>query len=400
MTAKWICCQIGAREHYVIPRALSKRMSLQCLITDVWARPNSLLAGLKHDLRERFHPELAEAKVCASNVSALAFEARARLGGVRGWRLMRQRNKWFQQRALVEIVRHSALKGSGDVTLFAYSYAAGRLLQFAHRQGWRTVLGQIDAGPLHERIVAELNEAYLAWRGDRRPAPPEYWDDWRNECALAERIVVNSTWSRDALIQEGVAATKISIVPVAFEKPLETKSFERRYPAAFTPDRPMRVLFLGQINLAKGVGQLLEAAKLLRDEPAEFWFVGPVHIAVPAELKRIPQMQWIGPVPRREVAKYYREADVFVFPTLSDGFGLTQLEAQSWKLPVVASRFCGDVVRDGVNGVILKEVSGATITAVLFDFLRNPGKLHAMAAGSGIEDKFSLDSLATSLLSL
>ena len=41
----------------------------------------------------------------------------------------------------------------------------------------------------------------------------------------------------------------------------------------------MRVLFLGQVNLRKGVARLLQAARTLRDEPVEFWIVGPVQIA-------------------------------------------------------------------------------------------------------------------------
>ena len=69
--------------------------------------------------------------------------------------------------------------------------------------------------------------------------------------------------------------------------------------------------------------------------------------------------------PRVTVESYYCDADVFILPTLSDGFGLTQLEAQAWKLPVIASRYCGDVVRDGFNGVVLEEVSARAIADVL-----------------------------------
>ena len=176
------------------------------------------------------------------------------------------------------------------------------------------------------------------------------------------------------------------------------ESFERRYPAAFTTERPLRVLFLGQINLRKGVGPLLDAARLLRGEPVEFWFVGPIQIAVPAELKQEARIRWMGVVSRGDVARYYREADLFVFPTFSDGFGLTQLEAQAWKLPLVASRFCGDVVRDGINGVLLREVSAEAIASALLDFVRNPGRLPEMAARSVVDSRFSLNSLASSLL--
>jgi glycosyltransferase involved in cell wall biosynthesis len=38
-----------------------------------------------------------------------------------------------------------------------------------------------------------------------------------------------------------------------------------------------------------------------------------------------------------------------VFPTFSDGFGLTQLEAQAWILPIITTNFCGKLVEDEQN---------------------------------------------------
>jgi glycosyltransferase involved in cell wall biosynthesis len=87
-------------------------------------------------------------------------------------------------------------------------------------------------------------------------------------------------------------------------------------------------------------------------------------------------------------------------PTLSDGFGLTQLEAQSWKLPVIASRYCGEVVRDDSNGVILEEVSGRAIADALLRLLRSPETLSAMSMRSGVDDRFSLRMLGESLKKL
>ena len=51
-------------------------------------------------------------------------------------------------------------------------------------------------------------------------------------------------------------------------KPID--GFQRKYPAKFTLSRPLRVLFLGQINLRKGIGPLLDAVRTLRGEPIEF----------------------------------------------------------------------------------------------------------------------------------
>ena len=390
----WICCQLGAREHYAVPRALLSSGLLGEFITDLWIRPGTLLHSWKKRLTGRFHPGLIGARVKAPNAAALTFEFRASLARENGWKLIGRRNQWFQQHAVAELSRTST---NGNHTVFAYSYAAEEIFKFAKDRGWQTVLGQIDPGPAEERIVASLDQTSSIKHKHWEPAPADYWKSWRHECAFADRIVVNSEWSRNALLEEGVRAEKICVIPVAYESSTDIGSLQRLYPRTFSPERPMRVLFLGQINLRKGVAQLLEAVELLTGENVEFWFVGPTQIDVPQSLRLHPQVRWFGVAPRGEVSSYYRDADVFIFPTLSDGFGLTQLEAQSWKLPVVASRFCGDVVRDEFNGVILEEVSGRAIADALLRLLRSPEKLSAMSVRSAVEDRFSLKMLGESL---
>jgi len=124
-----------------------------------------------------------------------------------------------------------------------------------------------------------------------------------------------------------------------------------------------------------------------------------MQITVPEKLKLHPQIRWFGVAPRGAVESYYRDADVFILPTLSDGFGLTQLEAQAWRLPVIASRYCGEVVRDGINGVVLEEVSELAIAEVIGGFLKEPEKLGGMSAKAEIES-FSLTRLASELSQL
>ena len=394
----WICCQLGAREHYAVPRALQIKGLLGEFITDLWIRPGTLLHRSKNQLTGRFHPSLASFPVVAPNLATLTYELKALARGATGWKLIHERNEWFQDHAVVQLKQSHRCSTNGNHTVFAYSYAAEKIFKFARERGWKTILGQIDPGPAEERIVADLHTKTSS--NNWEPAPAAYWDRWRVECSLADRIVVNSTWSKEALLAEGVPSEKISIVPVAYESDVESRAFHRAYPTRFSSERPLRVLFLGQVNLRKGVAQLLEAIKLLPDENIEFWFVGPVQISIPAELKDNHRVKWLGVAPRVDVARFYRDADVFVFPTLSDGFGLTQLEAQSWKLPVVASRNCGEVVHHGINGLILEDVSGPAIANALIELLRSPETLNAMSQRSGVSDRFSLKTLASSLASL
>jgi len=162
----------------------------------------------------------------------------------------------------------------------------------------------------------------------------------------------------------------------------------------------MRVLFLGQINLRKGVARLLEAARILRDAPVEFWMVGPVEIANASTIGDARRVKWFGPITRNQATEYYRNADVFILPTLSDGFALTQLEAQAYGLPIIASEFCGKVVEDGLNGIILGEPTAECIAATVHECIAQPKRLRGFAAASHIRNDFTIAALAHRLQNL
>jgi glycosyltransferase involved in cell wall biosynthesis len=351
-------------------------------------RPGNPLGLLSAGLKARFHAELAEADVYGPTVRSVAFELRAQRSAPAGWPLVMARNRWFQQ---VALARLSQITSSEKTPiLMSYSYAAAELFAFARSRGWRTVLGQIDPGPVEEAIIGRLHAAAPRAASDWTRAPAAYWLEWRRECALADRIVVNSSWSRAALLQEGIPADKIRIVPLAYERSSESVSFRRRYPSSFSSTRPLRVIFLGQVNLRKGVEPLLDAIRLLSAEPIEFTFVGPIQISIPEDLANSRQVRWLGPVPRLATSQFYKAADVFMFPTFSDGFGITQLEAQAWKLPIIASECCGEVVEHGRNGWILPEIVPQSIAEALRECLRDPGRLQAASDLSGVDERFGL----------
>jgi glycosyltransferase involved in cell wall biosynthesis len=397
----WICCQLGAREHYAIPRALHQTGQLANLITDAWVRPKSVLNRLPKlslaQLRERFHVDLAQASVHSFNSSLIGFELAQRIAKTSGWERIIARNNWFQKQA-VQFLDATTLQINSRPTLFAYSYAALELFRHAKRKGWRTILGQIDPGLFEEKLLLAEHRTHPNYQSTWQAAPSQYWDMWQEECSLADRIVVNSLWSSQALQKVGIPDHKIDIVPLAYEPPQKTDHFVRTYPSTFSAERPLRVLFLGQVILRKGIAAVLEAAELLRHQPIEFWLVGSQGISKPQQSH--PQVKWISAVPRSATAKYYEWADIFLFPTLSDGFGLTQLEAQAWKLPIIASRFCGNVVKDQVNGLLLNEVTGEAITELLKFCLQNPRKLEALAKQSTDTYHFSLLQLGHYLQSL
>ena len=405
----WICCQLGAREHYAVPRALFRLGMLECLLTDAWVPPVSLVAilgrGQKSDISSRWQEELSDARVKAFTGSLILFETVARARGLTMWESVIARNRWFQHKVVNALTSDLRPQTSDSPILLSYSYTALKPFRYAKARGWKTVLVQIDPGPEEERIVAEEAARVPELAGDWQPAPPEYWRDWREECKLADRIVVNSEWSWQGLVHGGIPAEKISIIPLAYEARVGTgrltePPLQRRFPDGFTDERPLRVLFLGLVNLRKGAARLLEAARILCNEPVEFWIVGPVEIPNAVAITDATRVKWFGPVTRKQAAEYYRNADVFILPTLSDGFAITQLEAQAHGLPIIASKFCGAVVENGVNGIILEESSAACIAHAVRDCIVNPARLEELASASRVSDKFTIQALAHQLQDL
>ena len=385
---RWIVCQIGAREHYAIPRALHQAGRLEGVLTDFWVPPGHLFGRMPaaRRLRDRYHPGLAGARVDAPNLKMLGFELEQRVRRRGGWPLVMARNRFFQRQVIASLGKGD-LGGDGPVTLFSYSYAALDLFRHAKERGWRTVLGQIDPGPEEERLVAEEHRRYPGLKSSWQAVPPTYWSQWREEVALADRIIVNSGWSRDCLLKEGVSEEKMEVVPLVYQDAGCRGSEVPRDPAA-----PLQVLFLGQVILRKGIGRLLEAMRLLRDEPIELVLAGPSELD-PSAWADLPKVRWVGPVPRGEVGRLYEEADLFILPTLSDGYAITQLEALARGLPVIASAHCGAAAVHGASGWILANLEPETIRDQLSESARSR---HRLVAASPPD--FGLAELAAALI--
>ncbi|PYL25432.1 MAG: glycosyltransferase, partial [Verrucomicrobia bacterium] len=334
----------------------------------------------------------------------ILFETLVRARRLKEWKTIIARNRWFGRKVVGALNSEPSTLKYQPVFL-SYSYAALEPFRFAKSRGWKTLLFQMDPGPEEERIVAEEVARVPALAGEWHAAPAGYWSSWRQECDLADRIIVNSEWSREGLVRSRIPSEKLTLIPLAYgtseagDEKSEIRQV-RSYPAQFTQDRPMRVLFLGQANLRKGVARLLEAAQTLRDEPVEFWIVGPVQLANTETAAGNARVKWFGSVSRKETAEKYRAADVFILPTLSDGFAITQLEAQAHGLPVISSKRCGGVVENGRNGIILEEPSAACIAAAIRDCVAYPNRLQALAAVSYVQNEFTTDMLGQRLQEL
>lgn len=378
--------QIGSRAHYATPLALYRIGVLKLLVTDFylprksWQRQVLLrLSRLKMVRRALlnvadFPDALVHSTQTLGYLTRLLMPLTARFS-----RITLVTDKifgWMASRIGIE----------DQCIVWGFTHGSLEIFSKAKKNGCVCVLEQYDPALTEIEIV---NSAAEKWPGFRKSKPPALQAYRRLLCewALSDYIIVNSEWSRDALISQGVDSGRIEVIPLAYDAKLNPVIKSR------TKEQVLKVLWLGTCCIRKGIHILLEATKLFSASDVEFHIAGPID--VPSETLRkydAAHVVWHGQVPKAETHKLFETCDVFVIPTLSDGFAITQLEAMSHAMPVIASLNCGRVVEDGVNGKLVNAGDvGSLVTAIQF-YLDNPDFLErSSAAALSSMDRFSMD---------
>ena len=126
---------------------------------------------------------------------------------------------------------------------------------------------------------------------------------------------------------------------------------------------PPIFLYVGRVAVEKNVEAFLEL-----DLPGSKWVVG-TGPAIERIRARHPNVNYLGLLDREELAKVYAAADVFVFPSKTDTFGLVLLEAMACGLPVAAYPVTGprDVIGDSKAGVLHEDLRAACLGALRLD---------------------------------
>jgi glycosyltransferase involved in cell wall biosynthesis len=401
-----IVAQMGAREHYAVPVMLYEAGMLGHFFTDAYSGPGSWLSPAVKGLAA-FFPRWAPAartlgrraalppdKVTSFNLLGLSFAFK--LSRARGEEERREIYLWGAKRFCREILQHPGPLGRGQA-LYAFNGAALELFAFGAAQKMKLILNQISPSLYEERLLAEESARWPDWETEpARVHEDEAFARGREEWRRADTIIVNSIFTRQALETLGADPAKIRVVPLGIDT--------RRFHPPETPRKPgmVKFLFLGAVGLRKGIPYALEAFRRLSSKNVVFTVAGGIDSRFrPEKLREYSgQIKVMGPIPRREVLRAYQGADVFVFPTISDGFGLTQLEAMASGLPVIATPNCGAVVRDGVDGFIVPIRDSEALAEKMEVLAENPGLLASMSQNARERARdFSLEKYRERLIS-
>lgn len=209
------------------------------------------------------------------------------------------------------------------------------------------------------------------------------------EFRLCDYIVVPSKVAYDSLASLGYEEKTVIVHTGA-----DATFFS---PAAKTHRPPFRVCYVGRVELAKGIGYLLEAWERIRLRDAELILVGEVKPDIKPMLQSHADstVSVVGFATPEQVAEYYRQSSLFVFPSVNEGLGQALLEAMASGLMVLATDKSGaqDCVTDGVEGLIVPARDANELARALLWSYEHPEQLLTMgrAARARIEAEFTLD---------
>jgi glycosyltransferase involved in cell wall biosynthesis len=211
------------------------------------------------------------------------------------------------------------------------------------------------------------------------------------EYDLADLLVVLSEKAAETFRIQGFPEEKLFYLPRGVD-------VERFKPGVRPP--LFRVVFSGALIERKGVHHLLEAWHRLDLKNAELWLVGSVHAEAKPHLKKYwrDNIKVVGFV--RDVEKYLSQGTIHVFPSQCEGSAKVTYEAAACGLPQITTRESGDVVTDGVEGLIVRPGNVDELMEAILYLYRHPEIVERMgrAARARVVENFTWDHFRARLL--
>jgi glycosyltransferase involved in cell wall biosynthesis len=211
------------------------------------------------------------------------------------------------------------------------------------------------------------------------------------EYELATLVVVLSEKAAESFRVAGFPDEKLFYLPRGVD-------IERFKPGTRPPI--FRAIFSGALIERKGIHHLLEAWHRLNLRDAELWLLGSVHDEVKPYLKKFGRENIRVLGFKRDLENYLNQGSVYVFPSRLEGSAKTIYEAAASGLPMITTREAGDVVRDGVEGIIVQPGDVDSIAAAIEHLYRHPEIVASMsgAARQRAVENFTWDHYRTRLL--
>jgi glycosyltransferase involved in cell wall biosynthesis len=269
----------------------------------------------------------------------------------------------------------------GAQAIHAFEYTALESFRIAGCEGVRRVL---HLPSLDSRWTETVRQRETQARPELKQPENSYFEGKfaeryerrLQEISLAEIVVANSSLTARSHIAAGADPAKMKIVPLGC--PPVPHGINAQ---AADLGRPLAVLWAGTFKPGKGAHYFLAAWKQLASRThARAVVYGSVEMPYRVLHPVPPDLEFRASVPQPELLAAMERADVLVFPTLADGFGMVVSEALSRGLPVIVTHEAGasDLIEHGKNGLVIPAGDASALKDALQWCLDNRAALARM----------------------
>ena len=201
---------------------------------------------------------------------------------------------------------------------------------------------------------------------------------WGEKCGLklSDKLITISAFTSGILQCKGIAKNKIQIIAPASGVPKQPWKVKDK------DGQPITLLYVGYCTKRKGLEYLLDAMRKIRNIDITLDIVGdiniePNYVESLSNLIKTYQMQskvfFHGLVSSERLWKYYESADIFVLPSILEGFGISLLEAARFGLPIVSTKSGAipELIRNRENGLLVPPEDPEALANAILELITN-----------------------------
>lgn len=401
---KAIIAILGSRGHYSVPIIFALHEKLEYFYTDwyFFGGMNNQIRKLFNDspiqtfriISNRFDPRLPKEKVKSFSIIGILFIIALRYVHLQKIRhlIFPLRGYWFG--------KSITKAGFGNASfVYGINNESVELFDGALKLGLPCVLEQCSAPyKIRQELLLEEFSLWENWQKGRNSLNftkliQREEKEWEN----AKVILCGSKFVADGLKNCGVSPEKCKVVPYA----VDIDKYCPRGKINDSINKRLKILFLGEICLLKGIQYLYNAIELLDQKSIEVRAGGLISVNRDIAQKINQKITLLGLLPRFDISQLLNWADVLVLPSICEGSAMVTYEALASGVPVITTPNAGSPVQDGVTGFIIPIRDAQAIAERLVILMEDPQLHYQMSqqARKFAEEHLSFDAYAARLFS-
>lgn len=370
---------------YYTAKALDNAGWLMMYVTIIYDKPHSITRVLKSIIPNRYKNQISRFRcddlkdnqiktICVvqkiiQKILCMIIPSKAEQLRVK---LLRRFNR---------IVAKTIIKKSPDVFI-GYDTLCGDVFDYLNKHNSNTIrivdmsapcylsmIEMMDEYSNADCLTSEVKKRFLARKRMDRARQA------RLELVYADAFLVASDFTANTLVKCGISKQKIFKCSYGLNP---CKTFKNEVKKK-EPGSRLTGIYIGNINVMKGVHTLMKALNTVDECINCFYFVGEVQ---DEELTSRENSKYFykGFIPHDDVLRLCCDADFAVFPSLADGFGFAVSECMNLGIPVICSKNAGasDLIEDGVNGFLFDAGESNQISEAIRKMYDNPELLTNM----------------------